>query len=235
MGPFLLITFLCLPAIIFTSIYFSNRKKKKELIDHFKISDVNWSVNFSYNGKSLLAINSVAQKLAVGDFENYHTIDFKDLVSVEIEKNGEALVNTSRSSQAAGAAVGAVLLGPIGLLIGGLSGSKRSAQMINSLGIKITAMNNDAPVHRFLFFKISGSGVKLDGPIIAPHIKKIENLHAIIFNAIKSSSAADAILLEKKPLDTDRVEDRLAKLWSLHREGALSLDEYNSAKASMIV
>lgn len=41
---------------------------------------------------------------------------FSELASVEVETNGRTLTRTNRGSQVAGAAVGAVLLGPFGLL-----------------------------------------------------------------------------------------------------------------------
>ena len=82
---------------------------------------------------------------------------FSDLVAVEVQKNGQSLETTNRGSQIAGAAVGAVLLGPLGLLVGGLSGSKKKVETVRELSLKLYLTDLRHPVTELVFFKSSSN------------------------------------------------------------------------------
>lgn len=91
----------------------------------------------------------------------YHPIvyPFNDLIAVEIVKNDMSITKTNRGSQAAGAAIGGALLGPAGLLLGGLSGSKRHESKITNLSLKLYTNDLDLPVHQIYFFDGGTNGV----------------------------------------------------------------------------
>lgn len=77
---------------------------------------------------------------------------FHQLIAVEALKNGGSIHKTNRGSQVAGAAVGGLLLGPVGLLLGGVTGSKRVEQKITRLSLKIFTDDLVSPVTEILFF-----------------------------------------------------------------------------------
>jgi hypothetical protein len=77
---------------------------------------------------------------------------FDQLIAVEALKNGGSIQKTNRGSQVAGAAVGGLLLGPVGLLLGGVTGSKRIEQKITRLSLKIFTDDLVSPVTEILFF-----------------------------------------------------------------------------------
>jgi hypothetical protein len=77
---------------------------------------------------------------------------FDQLIAVEALKNGGSVHKTNRGSQVAGAAVGGILLGPVGLLLGGVTGSKRVEQKITRLSLKIFTDDLVSPVTEILFF-----------------------------------------------------------------------------------
>jgi hypothetical protein len=64
---------------------------------------------------------------------------------------------TNRGGQAVGAAVGAALLGPAGLLLGGLTGSKQNIEQVDKLSLKIYTNDLINPVHEIVFHNLSGS------------------------------------------------------------------------------
>ena len=78
---------------------------------------------------------------------------FSDLVAVEVQKNGQSYETSNRGSQITGAAVGAVLLGPLGLLVGGLSGSKKKVETVRELSLKLYLTDLQHPVTELVFFK----------------------------------------------------------------------------------
>lgn len=99
-----------------------------------------------------LSINSEIEKFAVSRQGQPSTVfAFNELVAVEIERDDRSVSKTNRGSQVAGAAAGALLLGPAGLLLGGLTGSKRHEQKVKRITIKLYTSHLANPVVEFAF------------------------------------------------------------------------------------
>lgn len=101
--------------------------------------------------------------------------NFSDLVAVEVLRNGSSVSKTNRGSQVAGAAVGAILLGPFGLLLGGLTGSRRSVEKIDRLSLKVFTNDLVNPVHEIVFFNIPGS--KPDSLAVKNSSQELDSWH----------------------------------------------------------
>lgn len=86
-------------------------------------------------------------------------VRFDELVAVELNKDGAPLEKTNRGSQLVGMAVGAIALGPLGAIVGGLSGSKRTVPKVRKLAVKLYTTSLDAPVVEIAFIE-SGRGKK---------------------------------------------------------------------------
>lgn len=99
---------------------------------------------------------------------------YSDLVAAEVQKNGQSLETTNRGSQIAGAAVGAVLLGPLGLLVGGLSGSKKKVETVRELSLKLYLTDLKQPVVELVFFK-SRSSHKSTDFAVTEAAKRLDN------------------------------------------------------------
>ena len=99
-----------------------------------------------------LSIDTAGERFAVA-FPNQKPAIFKfdELVAVEIERDGRSVTKTNRGNQVAGAAVGALLLGPAGLLLGGLTGSKRQEEKIKRIALKIYTNHIVSPIIDFAF------------------------------------------------------------------------------------
>ena len=90
---------------------------------------------------------------------------FAQLVAVEVGRNGTSVTKTNRGSQVAGAAVGAVLLGPLGLLLGGVTGSKRNIEKVKCLSLKVYTNDLVKPIHEIIFLS-DVNGFKPDSLVV---------------------------------------------------------------------
>jgi hypothetical protein len=84
---------------------------------------------------------------------------FDDLVAVEVVRDDASVIKTQRGSQLAGAAVGGVLLGGAGLIVGGLSGAKRQENKVEKLSLKLYTNDLMVPVQEVFFLDSPGVGV----------------------------------------------------------------------------
>ncbi|NTH25654.1 hypothetical protein G6K83_11280 [Agrobacterium rhizogenes] len=99
-----------------------------------------------------VAIDPSSNRFAFTARGNVKVFGFSDLIAVEVMRNGSSISVTNRGSQVAGAAVGALLLGPVGLLLGGVTGSKRSVEKIQRLSLKVFTNDLVMPVYEIVFF-----------------------------------------------------------------------------------
>lgn len=129
------------------------------------------------SGNAGLALDPTNNKFAIArGAHNTKVFNFSDLVGVEVLRNGSSIHKTNRGGQVAGAAVGAVLLGPVGLLLGGLTGSKRSVQKIDRLSLKIFTNDLITPVHEIVFYNVPGS--KPESKEVKRASQRLDSWHA---------------------------------------------------------
>lgn len=101
---------------------------------------------------------------------------FDQLVAVDVLRDGSSLQKTNRGSQAVGAAVGGVLLGPVGLLLGGLTGSKRSEERVRRLSLKLFTDDLHTPITEVVFFDFP-QGVTPDSDLIKLSAQALDEWH----------------------------------------------------------
>ena len=129
----------------------------------------------THNGVGL-AVDVERSKLALIEKQgNSSVLEFQKIMAVEVCKNGTSLIKTNRGSQVAGAAIGAILLGPMGLLVGAVTGSKRKSEKINRLSLKIYVSDVLNPVREIVFYE--GNPIKAEGLIYKTVGPALEEWH----------------------------------------------------------
>jgi hypothetical protein len=180
-----------------------------------------------------LAIDSSASRLLLVRGDHQHIFSASDIVSVEVLVDDASLLKTNRGSQATGAAFGALLLGPVGLLVGGLTASKRSENRVKRLILRIVISDFAKPNHDILLFKsLSEQGDAKTSLSLREPLRIAETWHSRVTLLIKSGNATPTSSVPSSPVPS--LADELRKLDSLRRDGLLTDAEFDKQKQRLL-
>jgi hypothetical protein len=159
---------------------------------------------FSPNGKSAIAIDEGSKSICLlntSKGQSFHFFDirsatrrivsYKDILEVSIFEDGNSLTTTSRTSQVAGAVVGNIMLGGAGLLIGALSGSKKTSSTVSSLEVRLLINDTKSPAWSIAFIC---SETPKNSTTYKKHAGEAENLLGIIKVLIKRADDEDKLV-----------------------------------------
>jgi hypothetical protein len=193
-----------------------------------------WDVYISPYNRGVIGLNRDGAEIVLGIVSASKRYPLSDVASVEVLKDGASITSTNRGSQLVGAAVGDLLLGPAGLLLGGLSGSKRTRSTIHSVAMKVIVDDRAAPFHVIEFFKSPDkNGTDAKSPRITPSLARADHFHALMVTALRrvTWSIGQSATAALPPANT---ADLLGKLWELRQAGALTDEEFASQKGQLI-
>jgi len=138
------------------------------------------------------------------------------------------VTSTNRGSQLLGSAVGG-LLGPLGAVVGGLSGSSRSRGRLRRLTLKIFVDDYAKPVHAISFFRDGSSkGTDPDEPRVRDAREKADRFHAHVLNAMRQAKKQAS----SGPPTSSASE--LRTLWEMKQAGALTEEEFVQQKSHLL-
>lgn len=141
------------------------------------------------DGKTGIAIDESRRTICLIDNQAGHmdarVVDFRGIISSEIVVDSTVITRTSRSSQIGGAIVGGALFGVPGAIIGGLSGSTHSSNMVSRIDLNITVNDTSKPLYRVAFLT---SPTPNSGFIYRNALDQAQHWHALITVLIKRTS-----------------------------------------------
>lgn len=204
----------------------SNIKLKIKEIENFNISNFTMNKSNTY----AIAVDDTSHRFCIARSSSQQVYDFKDLLEVELIENGESLIKTSRGSQILGVAVGGVLLGGVGAVIGGLSGKKNTSHIINNIELKLTLKDSKISIFSFVFFKRVN---KEDSPQIYVH--RSHKWHSIM-KAIITQTERNIQEEENKIQDDNSlsIPDEILKFKKLKDDGIITEEEFNNQKSKLL-
>ena len=94
-----------------------------------------------------IAIDLKRREILLTDAEEFRRFTVPSIVSCEILEDDVQLAYANRGSQLAGVAVGGILLGGVGAVIGGLSGSKRTVNKVRKMILRFVTDDFKKPNH----------------------------------------------------------------------------------------
>jgi hypothetical protein len=199
-------------------------------------------VLMSANCRAGIAINreATAISLAGGNWINIEVFKPSEVLSAELYIDGECETRTSRTSQAAGALVGGLLLGGVGVVVGGLTGKTKSRRMVSSIVLRVMVNDTDNPLHEV-------SLLAREQPRESPQVQKlIDNartfqakIDLMIKRADREDQAADRREVPENRMNSIgtpalSIADGLRKLVELKNSGELSDAEYQPLRSRLI-
>lgn len=83
----------------------------------------------------------------------YRVISYADVLESEVVEDGYSVTKTGRGSQIVRGAIGAAVLGPVGLVVGALSGKKTTKDKISNVDLRVIVKDTVRPIHTIKFLK----------------------------------------------------------------------------------
>lgn len=187
------------------------------------------------DGSNGLAYDEQRKKICLftrnGSEFNIRIFSFSDILSSEIFEDGSSLTKTARGSQIGGALIGGLALGPVGLLLGGLTGKKKNIEKVNSIDLQITVKDLGQPTHIINFLNIES---EKNGFLYQNSINLARQWHSIIEILIKNADAMDDENTPKSKVMPFSISDELKKLAELKESGILTDSEYEQQKRKLL-
>lgn len=134
---------------------------------------------------AILAVNRETQEVILGTMAKPLFVPFGKILAAEIITDSNTITKTNRGSQAVGAAVGVLILGPVGLLAGSVTGSKRVQTKLSELSLRVTIEDWDNPVQTICFLNAGIKGADPRAKHIVALVQEVERIYANLNMAIK--------------------------------------------------
>ena len=139
-----------------------------------------------------IAIDPARQEIALGDASGIRLLAPESIVSCEIVQDDVQIAYANRGSQAVGVVAGGLLLGGVGAVIGGLSGSTRSANNVHKVVLRLLIDDFDKPKHDIVLVDWSHEkkGLEKRNVIYRTALESAEIWHARVMAMMKAVDAA---------------------------------------------
>lgn len=230
--------------------------KKRSITSRFE-SISNFAPTHSFtatDGNSGIAIDHDRKKVCLLTYRDGSIVDrvvsYKDILSVEVYEDGKSVTKTSRTSQLGGVAIGAVALGGVGAIIGGLSGKTTSSKKTEHVELRLMINDSREPLHDIVFLH-NKEGLLDSKQAILKARTWHGRLEVLIKEAdqqerqnrqtseIKRDCETAPKRQERRPepqahLPSASLADEIRKLSDLRTSGAITEDEFQKLKGKLM-
>lgn len=233
---------------IVTSIYLY--KKQPGIINKVRKQHPHIKANqtiIGARGSSGMLLDEAAGSFVLFEAKCSAEFTYRDIIRSEVIEDGGSISSTVRSSQAIGAAVGALAFGGVGAVVGALTGKNRSRNEVSRICVAITVNNTKQPLYTVVFLDEAKPILRTSSkPQEA--IAKANKLHSLLGVLIRRADNEDekekarqittlaAQHAPTEPPKFDRVSfaEEFMKLVTLKEKGHISEQEFVELKAALI-
>ena len=167
----------------------TNIEKRIRTLDDFESTDIYVST-YNFAG---VALDTKRRELLLADEAALRRFTISSIVSCEILEDDVSLAYVNRGSQLAGIAVGGILLGGVGAIIGGQSASKRKINNVSKVILRFMTDDFDSPKHDvvLLDWSFSKKGIKRDGMLYREALETAELWHGRVTAMMKTEEPTE--------------------------------------------
>ena len=171
----------------------TNIEKRIRQVDDFEPTDVYVST-FNLAG---VAVDANRRELLLADEATLRRFTISSIISCEILEDDVQLAYVNRGSQLAGIAVGGILLGGVGAVIGSLSASKRSINNVSKVILRFMTDDFDSPKHDIVLldWSFSKKGLKRDSMLYRAALESAELWHGRVTAMMKAGESSEKAMV----------------------------------------
>ncbi|MCY8911043.1 SHOCT domain-containing protein [Bacillus atrophaeus] len=171
-------------------------------------------------------VNAMHFSKTTSKYDYLHKLfSFDDVLQVEMLEDGVTVNKTSATSQIGRAALGGLIAGGVGAIIGGLSGESVSSQKIKKAQLKVIVNNKEKSFYTITFIHFDEPQSKEN-----EYYKPLNDRLIHCFNLLTHILKKDA----NKNTHSNGVADELTKLAALYKDNLLTHKEYESQKKKLL-
>jgi hypothetical protein len=159
------------------------------------------------------------------DKKNPDLFSFSDLLDYELSEDGISVTKGGLGS----AVVGGLVFGGVGAIVGGGLGKKQK-DIVNSMAVRVTVRNDFISTIEIPLIKTETK----KGGLIYKGIKDIGNQIVSLLNVVSDAVQAETGVQVPVSPTGSSMADELLKLKSLLDAGALTQEEYGTAKSRVL-
>jgi len=238
---FLVIAAFVIAIIVGIGMAINDVSKKNSMSEHIRnLPDFNSTKQYmGIDGNAGVAYDETKKKICLIKHKNgeivHKIFPYKDILFSEILEDGSSIHSTQRGSQIGGALIGGLALGPVGAIIGGLSGKSKVIDKFHKIDLQIVVNDISEPVYQVSFFKGEMEKDGLGRIAYDNIIKLASEWHATISVLIKQADEEDNNSL--KNIDNNKyfsTSDEIMKLAKLRDSGIITEIEFKEQKRKLL-
>lgn len=158
-ATFMLISALIFLAIIFLYvIIFNPQNRTEDKIERMLSPKFNRSYKYVSPHGDAVIFDIINKKIALYNQYGFTIFDYADLQEVSVQTNNAVTHSTKTGSLAARAVIGALVAGPAGAVIGGVTADRQEVSKVKSIMVQIVTKNTARSHNEIIFFRIDGPG-----------------------------------------------------------------------------
>ena len=175
---------------------------------------------------SYIEIDEPKKKILIYEngLEDFHVFNFEDIVEYEFIEDGETITKGGLGS----AIVGGALLGGVGAIVGGVTGSKKNHPFVNSMKIKVTVKDFDHPI---VNIKLIGTRLPKDSSVYKERLVKAQMILSLLA-LIQKQVEGNSVFSDSQ--NTISTADEIMKFKKLLDSGIITREEFEVKKRQLL-
>lgn len=164
----------------------------------------------------------------IGKVTGITSFKYEDIIDFELIQDGSSIVNKGGLGRAA---IGGLLFGGSGAVVGSLTGSRKQTQTCTELRIKITINNTANPIIFIDFIK--GVSYKKDSILYRQLAENAETVMSML-QVITSANASASTSKQQANTSTSSTADEIRKYKELLDDGIITKEEFDQKKQQLL-